>query len=78
MTYTLPGSIQYFSCPVVLVIDGKEFKFDNGSAAIEQKYEKNLLIDEMFVRGSEIVIRLKVNDQINTTNWCGEEQVSFF
>ena len=45
---------------------------------IEYKFNKSYLIDEMYARNDEIVIKLKVNNQINTTNWCGEEQVSFF
>ena len=78
MTYSLPESIKYISCPVILIIDNQELRSDNGTLAIEQKFDKYYLIDEMFVRGSEIAIRLKVNDHINSTNWCGEEQVSFF
>ena len=78
MTYLLPGSIQYISCPVVLVIENQELRFENGILAIEYKFNKSYLIDEMYARNDEIVIKLKVNNQINTTNWCGEEQVSFF
>lgn len=78
MTYSLPGSIQYISCPVVIVIDNQEQRFDNGTVAMERKFDKYYLIDEMFACGSEIVIRLKENDQINSTSWCGEEQMSYF
>jgi len=78
MTYSLPGCIQYISCPVVLVIDGQEIKFENGTSAIENKYDKSYLIDKMYAHNNEILIKLKVNTQINDINWCGEEQVSFF
>lgn len=78
MTYSLPESIKYISCPVILIIDNQELRFDNGTLALERKFDKYYLIDEMFARGSEIAVCLKVNDHINSTNWCGEEQVSFF
>lgn len=78
MTYSLPESIKYISCPVILIIDNQELRFDNGTLAIERKFDKYYLIGEMFASGSEIVVRLKVNDYINSTNWCGKEQVSYF
>ena len=78
MTYFLPGSIQYISCPVVLLIDGQEFRFDNGISAIEYQFDKSYLIDRMYAQNDEIVVLLKENEQINDINWCGEEQVSFF
>ena len=73
----MPGSIQYITCPVILVIDGHEFRFDNGTAAIEHQFDKSYLIDEMYARNEEIVIFLKANTQRNDINWCGEEAVPF-
>ncbi len=78
MTYSLTVAIQYITCPVVLVTDTQEIRFDNGREAVERKFDKYYLIDEVFARKDEIVVHLKANDKINATNWCGEEQVSFF
>ena len=78
MTYSLPEIIGKINGPVILVIDGQETVFADGSAAVQQKYEKWYLVEKMFVRNDEIVVCLKENDKINDTDWCGEERASFF
>ena len=78
MTYKLNSEISKISAPVTLIIDGNEIEYDNGSLASDANFEKWYLIDEVTVKNDRILIYLKENTQINTTNWCGEEQVSFF
>ena len=79
MTYKLNPEIGKISAPVTLIIDGRELEYDNGSVAVDTAvFDKWYLIDEVNVKNGRILIYLKENTQINNTNWCGEEQVSFF
>ena len=78
MTYSLFGDLEHISCPVILVAGGQQFRHQNGISAVQQKFDKMYLVDKMFARNGEIIVCLKENKQINATNWCGEEQVSFF
>ena len=79
MTYKLESIIKKISSPVVLVIDGEErYSFANGKDACTQEYDKYLLISDIRSDGSTVYITLVENERINDTNWCGEEQVSFF
>lgn len=79
MMYKLNPEVSKISAPVTLVVDGKEMNYENGSiAANTAVFDKWYLIDEISVRDGRVLIHLKENTQLNDTNWCGEEQVSFF
>ena len=79
MTYKLNRDISKISAPVTLIIDNNEIEYGNGSIAVDTAvFDKWYLIDEISVRDGRVLIHLKENTQINDTNWCGEEQVSFF
>ena len=64
--------------PVSVRYDGQTKEFINGKHLAEYEFEKNYLIDSISVDNGKLIIELKENDNINTTNWVGEEQVSFF
>ena len=78
MKYSLPMEIKSISCSVVFVMEGKELRYDNGLSAVEHYFDRWYIVDKMYARNDEIVVVLKENEQINDTNWCGEEQISFF
>ena len=79
MTYKLRSDINKISSPVTILFDGMEFEYKDGRTAVDELVlEKNALVDNVYCRDNRIVIVLKENDMINNTNWCGEEQISFF
>lgn len=77
MTYKLNPELSLIKAPVILVIDGKEKKYENGEKLISLTFEKNYLVESITVKDECAVIMLKENDRVNTTSWIGEEAVSF-
>lgn len=78
MKYKLDQSVSKIIAPIILAVDDAEIAFGSGKALADAYFEKYYLIDSIGVRGESIVISLKANDTLNTTNWCGEEQEDFF
>lgn len=79
MTYKLESIIEKISSPVVLLIDGEErYAYENGKKAYEASYVRYYLISDIRAEREKIYITLVEKTHINDTNWCGEEQVSFF
>lgn len=79
MTYKLQEFISKITSPVVLLIDGEErFYFENGDKAYQGEYDKNYLVSDIRAQEDKVYITLIENTKINDTNWCGEEEVSFF
>lgn len=77
MTYKLNPELRLIKAPVILVIDGKEQDYENGEKLMLLTFEKNYLVEAITAKDEHVVIMLKENDQVNTTNWAGEEVVSF-
>lgn len=78
MKYKLDQSISKIVAPIILVVGDEETVYESGKALADADFDKKYLIDFINVRNGNIVITLKENDMINDTNWCGEEQTSFF
>lgn len=78
MNYKLNPILAKIQSAVVLVIDGNEQTYDNGTVLTNVAFEQNYLVDSISARDSAVVIVLKQNDKINEINWIGEEAVSFF
>lgn len=78
MTYKLNPGIEKIKSKTIVVIDDKEFVFNNGKEAVKQEYDRNYLVDSISAKDDTVIVVLKENKLINSTNWMGEEQVSFF
>lgn len=78
MTYKLDPSVSKITSPILLIYDGYEKVFENGKQLADADFDKYYLIDNISIKDDMIAVKLKENDRINDTNWCGEEQVSFF
>lgn len=78
MNYKLNPELAKIESPVVLVIDGEEQSYANGTALLHLNFKQNYLIDKIAARDNAVVVFLKKNDEINSMNWVGEEAVSFF
>ena len=78
MNYKLNPELAKIESPVVLVIDGEEQSYENGTALLHLNFKQNYLIDKIAARDNAVVVFLKKNDEINHINWVGEERVSFF
>ncbi len=77
MTYKLNPELRLIKAPVILVIDGKKQKYENGEKLMLLTFEKNYLVESITVKDEHAVIMLKENDRVNTISWSGEEAVSF-
>lgn len=81
MTYKLNPIVGQFLSPVILRFgDGNapDRHFENGTQLAEETFDKNYLLESVGAQGDQIVLTVKENRNINTTNWIGEEMVSFF
>lgn len=79
MTYKIQEFVSKISSPIVLLIDGQErFYFENGNKAYQADYDKYYLVSEIRAQADKVYITLIENTKINDTNWCGEQEVSFF
>ena len=79
MTYKLQEFIGKISSPVFVIIDEEErFCYENGNKAYQAEYDKYYLVSEIRAQADKVYITLVENKQINDTNWCGEQEVSFF
>lgn len=78
MTYKIDQFVAKITSHLLLSYDGYEKIFENGKQLADADFDKYYLIDSISIKDDMIAIKLKENDRINNTNWCGEEQVSFF
>ena len=78
MNYKLNPELAKIEAPVILVIDGEEQSYENGTALLHLNFKQNNLIDKIAARDNTVVVFLKKNDEVNSINWVGEEAVSFF
>lgn len=78
MNYKLNPELAKIDAPVILVIDGEEQSYENGTALLHLNFKQNYLVEKISARDNAVIVFLKVNDAINDINWVGEEAVSFF
>lgn len=68
MTYKLEGFIEKIKTPVVCIFGDKQVEYANGSLLIQQSFDRYWLVDEICVSNEKIVLRMKENDMINTSD----------
>lgn len=81
MTYKLNSLVRQFLSPVILHFgDGNapDRYFKSGAQLAEETFDKNYLVESVSAQKDQIILTIKENESINTTNWIGEEMVSFF
>lgn len=78
MTYKLDPSVAKITSRILLISNGTEKVYENGEQLADADFDKYYLIESISIKDDMIAVKLKENDRINDTNWCGEEQVSFF
>ena len=74
MTYKLGPFIEKITAPVICVFGDKEAEYADGKELSEQAFDKYWLVDSVSVRDGRIVLLMKENDQINTS----DSDASFF
>lgn len=74
MTYRLEPFIEKITAPVICVFGETEIKYSNGRELSEQAFDRYWLVDSIFIRDGRIVLQMKENDQINTS----DSEASFF
>lgn len=77
MTYKLNFELKKIKSNIHITAP-MELEFENGEELCDYDFDKHYLIESISAKDSIIEIVLIENTQINTTNWVGEEQVSFF
>lgn len=75
MTYKTNSAVAKITCPVITVIDGKETRYENSQALVDDIFEKNYVIESMSARNDEIVIFLSEKQIIFGIGWIGEEEI---
>ena len=82
MTYKLNPEVRKITSPVILAFcdQHNEQIFQNGRSLADAEFSRPYLIEAMSARGGHVVLILRENDQINTTDGTGEKQqeASFF
>ena len=78
MTYKIDQFVRKITSPVKVLIDDKMLKFENGETLAENIFDRNYSVADLRAEGSVVIITLAENEQINDTNWIGEEQQTFF
>lgn len=78
MTYKIDQCVAKITSHILLICNGTEKVFENGKQLADADFDKYYLIDSISIKDDMIAVTLKENDRINNTNWCGEEQVTFF
>ena len=79
MTYKLNPEVKKIAAPIrVRFSEGGEMRFADGAALADAEFAKNYLVEGLTVDDGYVVLTLRENDRVNSINWVGEEQVSFF
>ena len=87
MTYYIDPMVAKIKAPIIVRIDSSEegakyedIYFENGIFLSQFKWNKPYLIEYITICRWQcsVFIKLMENNQINSTNWIGEEQVGFF
>ena len=77
MTFKLNPQLRLIKAPVILVVDGDEYRYPDGEAVAALDFDKRYVIDHISARDNAVVVVLKINDRVNDMTWVGEEAVSF-
>lgn len=77
MTYRVEQFVRKITSPVVAKIGDNSIVFHNGEGLASSSFCEPLMIDSIYAENDRIIIELMKNDQVNDTNWVGEEQTFF-
>lgn len=78
MEYGLMFNLEIFQSPVVIIYEGKEICYPNGTAANQVGYTKPVVVTKIQARNNEIVVFVEENTKRNDTSWAKGDEVSFF
>ena len=78
MTYKVEQFVRKISSPIIVKIGIEELHFNDGSELAEYKFDRSFVITDLSAKESTVAITLAENENINDTNWVGEEQAGFF
>ncbi len=78
MTYKLNNEVKKIKTPVVLLLCDQELRFNNGAELAEKEFEQPYIIDTITAKDSLVYITVLEKDNMPTTDWSDEKEVSFF
>ena len=82
MTYKLGPEVRKITSPIILSFsDGRgDQRFQDGASLADAVFCRNYLVESLSARNGYVVLTVRENDQINTTDWADGEAVekSFF
>lgn len=80
MTYKLEAFIEKIKSPIVCIFGDKEVEYADGRELSKEYFDKYWLVESIIAKGDKIILAMRVNEQVNSIDWIGEEAVdkSFF
>lgn len=78
MTYKLNSELKKIKSPIVLLLCDQELRFNNGTELAEKEFNKPYIIDTITAKDSVVFITVLEKDNMPTTDWSDEKEVSFF
>lgn len=78
MTYKLNNEVKKIKSPIVLLLFNQELRFNNGTELAEKEFDKPYIIDNITAKESVVFITVLEKDNMPTTDWTDEKEVSFF
>ncbi|SDB26760.1 hypothetical protein SAMN02910317_01328 [Ruminococcaceae bacterium FB2012] len=78
MTYKIDQFVRKISSPITVLVGDKILEFENGETLAGYVFDRKYSVAVLRAEGSAVVITLDENEQVNDTNWIGEEQQTFF
>ena len=78
MTYKLGKNVEKIIAPVIVVSGNDKQEYTNGFALSEAQFSRPYVIQSINAIDNKVILSLIENEQINDTNWVGEEQAGFF
>lgn len=80
MTYRLNPVVRHIFSPVILRFGDENIPdrhFESGLQLAEETFDKNYVLESIGAQDNQILLIIRENRCINTTNWIGEEMVCF-
>lgn len=71
-------NLEIFQSPIVIIYEGKEICYPDGTAAKKVEYQKPVIVTKIQARNNEIVVFVEENAKRNDTSWAKGDEVSHF
>ena len=78
MTYKLNNEVKKINSPIVLLLCDQELRFNNGAELAEKEFNKPYIIDTITAKDSVVFITVLEKDNMPTTDWSKDKDISFF